>query len=296
MSHAIIEALAIFGAGIAAGTINTVVGSGTLITFPTLLAFGYPPVLANVSNTVGLVPGVASGVYGYRAELTGQRRRVLRLGSASMCGGLVGAILLLVLPAEAFKAIVPALIGLALVLVVVQPWLSEWVAARQQARANARVARVRGRAAAAGPGSDRAWCERQGDKGGNGGPGCPETSTASATGGLVLWLLVFATGIYGGYFGAAQGVLLLGLLGIVFTDGLQRINAVKNVLAGVVNGVAALVFIAFSHVAWGAAGLIAAGSIIGGQVGARVGRRLPPWALRLAIICVGVAALVKLLV
>jgi uncharacterized membrane protein YfcA len=257
VSHAIIEALAIFGAGIAAGTINTVVGSGTLITFPTLLAFGYPPVLANVTNTVGLVPGVASGAYGYRAELTGQRRRVRRLGSASMCGGLVGAILLLVLPAEAFKAIVPALIGLALVLVVVQPLLSKWLAARQQARR--------------------------------------ETNEAIATGGLVVWLLVFATGIYGGYFGAAQGVLLLGLLGIAFTDSLQRINAVKNVLAGLVNGVAALVFIAFSHVAWGAAGLLAAGSIIGGQIGARVGRRLPPWALRLAIICVGVAALVKLL-
>jgi uncharacterized protein len=258
VSHAIFEALAIFGAGIAAGTINTVVGSGTLITFPTLLAFGYPPVLANVTNNVGLVPGVASGVYGYRAELNGQRRRVLRLGSASVCGGLVGAILLLVLPAEAFKAIVPALIGVSLVLVVAQPRLSKWVAARQQARDNA-----------------------------------PEESTA---GGLVVWLLVFATGIYGGYFGAAQGVLLLGLLGIVFTDSLQRINAVKNVLAGMVNGVAALVFIAFSHVAWGAAGLIAAGSIIGGQIGARVGRRLPPRALRLAIICVGVAALVKLLV
>jgi uncharacterized membrane protein YfcA len=295
VSHAIIEALAIFGAGIAAGTINTVVGSGTLITFPTLLAFGYPPVLANVSNTVGLVPGVASGVYGYRAELTGQRRRLTRLASASMCGGLVGAILLLVLPAEAFKAIVPALIGLALVLVVAQPWLSEWVAARQQARANARVARLRARAAVSGQRSDGAWYERPGDEAENGGSGRPETSEAGAAGGLVLWLLVFATGVYGGYFGAAQGVLLLGLLGIAFTDGLQRLNAAKNVLAGLVNGVAALVFIAFSHVAWGAAGLIAAGSIIGGQIGALVGRRLPPWALRLAIVCVGVAALVRLL-
>jgi uncharacterized membrane protein YfcA len=191
-----------------------------------------------------------------------------------VCGGLIGAILLLVLPAAAFKAIVPALIGLALVLVVAQPWLAKWVAARQRARENA-------------PGS--------GDEGENGGSGRPETSEASATGGLVLWLLVFATGIYGGYFGAAQGVLLIGLLGIAFSDGLQRINAVKNVLAGVVNGVAALVFIAFSHVAWGAAGLIAAGSIIGGQIGAVVGRRLPPWALRLTIVVVGVAALVKLL-
>ena len=296
MSHAILEALTIFGAGIAAGTINTVVGSGTLITFPTLLAFGYPPVLANVSNNVGLVPGVASGVYGYRAELTGQRRRVIRLGSASVCGGLLGAILLLVLPAEAFKAIVPALIGLALVLVVAQPWLAKWVAARQRARENAPGSQVKGRAAVSGPGTEGGWREPPVDEGENGGSGRPKTSEASATGGLVLWLLVFATGIYGGYFGAAQGVLLLGLLGIAFTDNLQRINAVKNVLAGLANGVAALVFIAFSHVAWGAAGLIAAGSIIGGQVGARVGRRLPPWALRLAIICVGVAALVKLLV
>ena len=296
MSHAIIEALAIFGAGIAAGTINTVVGSGTLITFPTLLAFGYPPVLANVSNNVGLVPGVASGVYGYRAELTGQRRRVIRLGSASVCGGLAGAILLLVLPAEAFKAIVPALIGVALVLVVAQPWLSKWVAARQQAREGAPGSRVKGCAAVAGPAGGGAGYERPGGAGESAGYERPETSDGSATGGLVVWLLVFATGIYGGYFGSAQGVLLVGLLGIVFTDSLQRINAVKNVLAGIVNGVAALVFIAFSHVAWGAAGLIAIGSIIGGQIGARVGRRLPPWAMRLAIICVGVAALVKLLV
>ena len=118
MSHDLLQALAIFAAGLAAGTINAVVGSGTLITFPTLLAFGYPPVLANVSNNIGLVPGVASGVHGYRAELAGQRRRVIRLGSASVCGGLVGAILLLVLPAGAFKEIVPALIGVALVMIV----------------------------------------------------------------------------------------------------------------------------------------------------------------------------------
>jgi uncharacterized membrane protein YfcA len=212
-----------------------------------------------------------------------------------VCGGLVGAILLLVLPAEAFKAIVPALIGLALVLVVAQPWLAKWVAARQRARENAPGSQVKGRAAVSGPGTEGGWREPPVDEGENGGSGRPETSEASATGGLVLWLLVFATGIYGGYFGAAQGVLLLGLLGIAFTDSLQRINAVKNVLAGVVNGVAALVFIAFSHVAWGAAGLIAAGSIIGGQIGAVVGRRLPPWVLRLAIVVVGIAALVRLL-
>ena len=284
-----LQALAIFAAGLAAGTINTVVGSGTLITFPTLLAFGYPPVLANVSNNVGLVPGVASGVHGYRAELAGQRRRIIRLGSASACGGLVGAILLLVLPAGAFKAIVPALIGVAVVMVLIQPRLARWMARRQLDRPAARD----GDGAVPGP---------LGDSGGGGAasavgvlPATEVDRRAEAVGGPVLWFFVFCAGVYGGYFGAAQGVLLIGMLGIAFSDGLQRINAVKNVLAGLVNGVAAVVFIALTHVDWTIAGLIAAGSILGGQLGARVGRRLPPWGLRLLIVCVGVAALVKLL-
>jgi uncharacterized protein len=263
VSHDLLRALAIFAAGLAAGTINTVVGSGTLITFPTLLAFGYPPVLANVSNNVGLVPGVASGVVGYRAELAGQRRRIIRLGSASLCGGLVGAILLLVLPAGAFKAIVPVLIGIALVMVVFQPRLSKWVARRQPAAADE-----------AAPASQDAALE---------------------VGGPALWVLVFASGVYGGYFGAAQGVLLIGLMGVAFTDSMQRINAVKNVLAGLVNGIAAVVFVLATHIDWGVAGLIAAGAILGGQIGARIGRKLPPWGLRVMIICVGVAALAKLL-
>ena len=288
-----LQALAIFAAGLAAGTINTVVGSGTLITFPTLLAFGYPPVLANVSNNVGLVPGVASGVHGYRAELAGQRRRIIRLGSASACGGLVGAILLLVLPAEAFKAIVPALIGVAVVMVLIQPRLARWMARRQVDRS----------AAARGGGDpdtgpDPARPPRPLDGGTTAVGVLPATDVSrsvEAVGGPVLWFFVFCAGVYGGYFGAAQGVLLIGMLGIAFTDSLQRINAVKNVLAGLVNGVAAVVFIALTHIDWKVAGLIAAGSIIGGQAGARVGRRLPPWGLRLLIVCVGVAALVKLL-
>ena len=302
-----LQALAIFAAGLAAGTINTVVGSGTLITFPTLLAFGYPPVLANVSNNVGLVPGVASGVHGYRAELAGQRRRIIRLGSASACGGLVGAILLLVLPAEAFKAIVPALIGVAVVMVLIQPRLARWMARRQVDRSAARDGDGTG---AVQPGERRrpARTRRRRDGGTAAGgdragaatavgvlPATGVSSRADAIGGPVLWVLVFCAGVYGGYFGAAQGVLLIGMLGIAFTDSLQRINAVKNVLAGLVNGVAAIVFIALTHIDWKVAGLIAAGSIIGGQVGARIGRRLPPWGLRLLIVCVGVAALVKLL-
>jgi uncharacterized protein len=276
--HDLLRALAIFAAGLAAGTINTVVGSGTLITFPTLLAFGYPPVLANVSNNVGLVPGVASGVYGYRSELGGQRRRLIRLGSASVCGGLVGAILLLTLPQSAFQAIVPALIGLAVVMVIIQPRLAKWVAERQRARAA--LAAPDGGAAAIGASAEEASAAANAEE---------------AIGGPVLWVLVFAAGIYGGYFGAAQGVLLIGMLGIALNDSLQRINAAKNVLAGLVNGLAAVVFILATHIDWGVAGLIAAGSIIGGQIGARIGKRLPPWGLRVVIVCVGTAALVKLL-
>ena len=294
MSHDLLQALVIFAVGLAAGTINTVVGSGTLITFPTLLALGYPPVLANVSNNVGLVPGVASGVHGYRAELAGQRQRMIRLGSASLCGGLVGAILLLVLPAGAFKEIVPALIGIALVMVIFQPRLARWMAARQLARsarspapATARALGRDGGAGAVGAGAVSAGAVRV---------AAPVTQEAAVqAGGPVLWVLVFLSGVYGGYFGAAQGVLLIGLMGVAFTDTMLRINAVKNVLAGLVNGVAALVFIAATHIDWGVTGLIACGSILGGQFGARIGRKLPPWGLRVLIICVGVAALAKLL-
>ncbi|MBF6349897.1 MULTISPECIES: sulfite exporter TauE/SafE family protein [Nocardia] len=248
-----LEVLAVFAAGIAAGGINAVVGSGTLITFPVLLAVGLPPVTANVSNTVGLVPGSLSGVIGYRRELAGQRTRLLRYGSASLLGAVVGAVLLLNLPEDAFAAIVPALIIVALVLVVLQPRLSAWVR------------------------------ERQRDK-----------AAAPAHGGPVLLAAIFATGIYGGYFGAAQGVLLVGLLGVFVQDELQRLNAVKNVLALLVNALAAAVFIVVAEIDWRAVALIAAGSIIGGQLGARVGRRLSPNVLRAVIVVVGTIAVVRL--
>jgi uncharacterized protein len=249
-----LQALLVFVAGVWAGTINTVVGSGTLITFPVLLAVGLPPVTANVSNTLGLAPGSISGAIGYRAELTGQRPRLVRLGAASVLGGIVGAILLLKLPAGAFKDIVPVLIVLALVLVIVQPRLSRKFAARAD-----------GERMAVTP---------------------------------VLWVLVFGTGVYGGYFGAAQGVILVATMGVLLDESLQRINAGKNVLAGLVNGVAAIVFILFSraHVNWLAAGLIAVGSVLGGVIGAKVGRRLSPVALRGVIVVVGLFAIAKLIV
>jgi uncharacterized membrane protein YfcA len=245
------DALAIFAAGLAAGTVNVIVGSGSLITFPTLLALGYPPVLANVSNTVGLVPGSVSGVTAYRHELTGQRRRVLQLGSASLVGGLAGAILLLSLPNGVFKAAVPVLIAIAALLMAAQPRIS-------------------------------AALERRGNRRVHGGAG--------------LLVGVFLTGVYGGYFGAAQGVILIALLAIFIDDDLQRLNGVKNVLALVVNAVAGLFFIATTHIAWDVAGLIAAGSIIGGQVGGRYGRRLPAKLLRWVIVIVGLGVAVGLAV
>ncbi len=244
-----VEGILVFLAGVSAGLINTVVGSGTLITFPTLLAVGYPPVLANVSNTIGLVPGSVSGAIGYRRELSGQRQRMRRLGVASVIGGITGAVLLLRLPAAAFEAVVPVLIGLGCVLVVLQPWIAR---------------RVRP----------------------------PES--APAHGSVTVWVLVLLTGVYGGYFGAAQGVLLIAILGLGLDETLQRVNAAKNVLAGIVNGVAAAVFILVAEVAWAAAGLIAAGSIIGGQLGATVGRRLPSPMLRGFVAVVGVVAIIDL--
>ncbi len=246
-----LHAVAIFAAGIVAGTINTVVGSGTLFTFPVLLGFGYAPVTANVSNTVGLVPGSVAGAVGYRAELTGQNRRIVRLGSVSIAGAVLGAALLLILPASAFKAIVPAFIAIALVLIVLQPRINQALE-RRKPQVHERL-------------------------------------------GPVVLLADFATGVYGGYFGAAQGIMLLAILGLALNDDLQRINALKVVLAGAVNLVAGIVFIFAAHIAWGAAVLIAAGSIIGGVAGARVGRRLSPTALRAVIVVVGVIAIVRLL-
>jgi uncharacterized membrane protein YfcA len=257
-----LEITAILLAGVAAGTINTVVGSGTLITFPTLLAFGIPPVTANVSNTIGLVPGSMSGAIGYRRELAGQRRRLVRLGTASLIGGIAGALLLLWLPSSAFDAIVPVLILLGCFLVVVGPRISRRVAARAEARG-----------------------------------GMPEH------GAWWVWPAIAVAGVYGGYFGAAQGVLLVAILGIGIDESMQRHNATKNVLALIVNAVAAAVFVllafvdvpflpesASSSVDWTAAGLIAVGSIVGGQIGATVGRRLPPTVLRGVIVLVGLVA------
>lgn len=245
-----LHALAIVAAGTVAGAVNTIVGSGSLVTFPTLLALGYPPVVANVTNTVGLVPGSVSGAIGYRRELAGQLPRLLRFGLMSLLGGITGAFLLLAAPG-AFSVIVPFLILLACGLMAVQPRL-------------------------AGRGSGTGQLPF----------GCPG----------VLPLLVYLTGIYGGYFGAAQGVLLLAFMSLGLREDLQRLNATKNVLAAIVNGVAAVVFITISHVSWPAALLVAAGATAGGAVGASLGRRIPGRVLRYVVVVGGTIIAVLLLV
>lgn len=253
-----LESVLILTAGIWAGMINTIVGSGTLITFPTLLLFGYPALTANVSNNIGLVAGGISGAWGYRHEAHELRSTLIRLAPASILGALTGAMLLLVLPASSFDAIVPVLIALALVMVIVGPTLQ-----RRTARRKLRL------------GAD--------------------DSAHSATPLLIVG--IFLLGMYGGYFGAAQGILLMGLMGILLSAGIQAINGIKNVLGVIVNAVAAITFMVFAweRIDWKIVALIGAGSLVGGYLGARIGRRLPPLALRSIILLIGVVALVKII-
>ncbi|MFE9030613.1 sulfite exporter TauE/SafE family protein [Streptomyces iakyrus] len=249
------EMAAVLAAGTGAGAVNAVVGSGTLITFPVLLATGLPPVTATVSNGLGLVPGSITAALGYREELRGQRRRVLLLGVGAVLGGLAGAVLLLTLPASAFERIVPVLVGLALVLVACQPWIAQRV---------------------------RRWRA-------SGGP-------VRRDGGPLLFTGLTLASVYGGYFSAAQGIIYVSLMGMLLDETLQRLNAVKNVLAAVVNTVAALLFLFFASFDWTAVVLIAAGSALGGLIGARTGRRLSPAVLRTLIVSVGTVALVHLMI
>ncbi len=245
-------------AGLGAGAINSLVGSGTLITFPTLVAFGVPPVTATMSNAIGLVAGGVSGTWGYRRELRGQWPTLRWQIPASICGALIGSWLLLHLPETVFETVVPVLLILALVLVVLQPKIQKWVLRRTVSDPDGRIGPVR------------------------------------------MSLLVvgtFAVGIYGGYFTAAQGILLMGLFGALLTEHIQRQNATKNLLSLLVNIVAASAYIlvAFDRIDWTVAALIAVGSLIGGYLGARFGRRMSPTVLRAVIVAVGLIGLYRLL-
>ncbi|HUE32322.1 MAG TPA: sulfite exporter TauE/SafE family protein [Mycobacterium sp.] len=255
-SHIILIGLA----GFAAGAINALVGSGTLITFPTLVALGYPPVTSTMSNAVGLVAGSVSGTWGYRVELRGQWDRLRWQIPASLAGAMLGAFLLLHLPPTVFVRVVPVLLVLALVLVVIGPRIQSW---------------ARRRAEEAGRSPEHITRARQ----------------------AVLVLGTFGIGVYGGYFTAAQGILLVGVMGALLPESVQRMNAAKNLLTLVVNVVAAVSYtlVAFDRISWPVAGIIAASSLVGGWVGARYGRRLSPNALRSAIVVVGIIGLYRLL-
>nr|WP_170313119.1 sulfite exporter TauE/SafE family protein [Mycolicibacterium anyangense] len=254
--HMILIALA----GMGAGAINSLVGSGTLITFPTLVTLGYPPVTATMSNAIGLVAGGVSGTWGYRRELSGQWNRLRWQIPASLTGAGIGAFLLLHLPEKVFTKIVPVLLIGALALVVLGPRIQAY---------------ARRRAEEAGRSVDQVSAARM-------------TALVAGT---------FAVGVYGGYFTAAQGILLMGVMGVLLPEDMQRMNAAKNLLSLLVNVVAAVAYtaVAFDRISWAAAGLIAVGSLIGGWLGAHYGRRLSPNALRAVIVVVGLIGLYRLL-
>ena len=236
-------------AGLWAGLINTVVGSGTLVTFPVLVALGYPPVTATTSNAIGLITGSVTGAVGYRSEWAGHGRRLVGYAVASLLGAVGGTVLLLSLPADAFETVVPILVGISVVLVLVQPLLSR---------------RLRDRAAVKGTRSP------------------------------LLYVLIFLVGVYGGYFTAAQGIMLVGVMGLLLTDPLQRLNAFKNTLTAVVNLVAGAIYAVVAPVSWPVVAVLAVSSTVGGLLGASVGKRLPPAVLRGVIVVIGVIAVVYL--
>ncbi len=242
-------AFIIFLTGIVAGMVNAVAGGGSLVTFPVLLALGYPPVLANVSNNIGLTPGTFSSVMIYRRELEGQRKTFFLLGPASIVGSVTGALLLLALPESVFKAAVPPLIALASVLLALQPRIRKWVVRKNHPDLHHKI---------------------------------------------ILVIGVYLTGIYGGYFGAAQGVILITLLAIVLGESMQRVNAMKNLLALAINAIASVYFIVFTNISWSIVLLVSIGTAVGSQIGARYGRKLPDATLRRCIVVVGIAIAIYL--
>jgi uncharacterized membrane protein YfcA len=239
------------GAGFGAGAVNAVAGGGSLVSFPALLAAGYPSVTANVTNNLAVLPGYVGGSLSYRRELQGQGGRIRALAPTAVAGTLLGAVLLLTTPASIFDAVVPWLILAACALLALQP---------------------------------RAAAIAQRRREGRGGSG------AALHGGL------FLGAVYGGYFGAGLGIMLLALLGVLISDDLQRLNALKGVLSLIVTLVAALAFAVFGPIAWDAALVIGSASMAGGAVGVRVARRLPAPVLRAAVITYGVVVAIVLLV
>ncbi|WP_422758648.1 sulfite exporter TauE/SafE family protein [Paenarthrobacter sp. C1] len=250
----ILSSILVFFAGLWAGTINAVVGSGTLVTFPVLIALGVAPVVASMSNAMGLVAGTAAGAWGYRRELAGRGGQLLKLMPASLLGGITGAWLLLHLPEKVFGYVAPVLLVAALLMVLFQPKLQAWIRNREQN---------------------------------------PEHAIKDKSHGILLVVLIYLAGVYGGYFVAAQGILLVGILGVFLSGTMQNANAMKNILTLTVNMVAAVSYLifAFDRINWWVVLLIAVSSTIGGLLGSKVGRKLSPKVLRGVIFTLGIVAL-----
>lgn len=237
-------------AGLVSGAVNAVAGGGSLLVFPALLAVGFPPLAANVTNSVAQWPGYLGIVAGARHELPGQGRRLVLTSIVAVLGAVVGCVLLLVLPGTVFDAVVPVLVLMASALLGLQPWLKRWI-------------------------------------------GTPEAGHPDRT--AVLLPAVFLAAVYGGYFGGALGVILISTLSLCAGDDLRRLNATKAVLSLVVATVTVVIFSLRAPVDWTAVALLAPTTLIGGYVGARLARKLPENVLRAAVVVLGVAVGVYLL-
>jgi uncharacterized membrane protein YfcA len=238
--------------GLGAGIFNGVAGGGSLISFPLLLALGYPALTANVTNTVGIWPGYLGGAAGFRHQISGQRERLVRLSPVAVLGGIAGAILLLTTSSATFRSIAPWLVLAASVLFAAQPLLRRAL-----------------------DGSSHAP---------------PRTRPLLLSGGM------FVASVYGGYFGAGMGVMLLAILGLALPDTIARTSGLRTALSILVNGVAAAVFLIHGGLAWRAVALLTAGSLVGGWIGAKVALSIPAMALRIVVVAVGLTTVVKLLV
>jgi uncharacterized membrane protein YfcA len=250
-----LETVAVLIAGLGAGVMTSTVGVASLLSFPVLVAVGLPPVVANASNTVGMTPGGLSGSFGYREELREHPRMTAAVITTCAVGSVAGAVLLLALPPGVFEAIVPWLILFTCLLVGISPRLSRWL--------------------------------RRNHEGVE-----PESRTRMSP---LTTFFATLTGVYGGYFGAGSGVMMLAVLGLGVDLEFRIINALKTLAVLAANVVATVIFVLVADLDWRAVGVLAAGSIVGGYVGARIGRRLPPTLLRGLVVVVGVVAFVALL-
>jgi uncharacterized membrane protein YfcA len=238
-------------ASVAAGLVNAVAGGGTLIAFPALTVFGIPTVEANIATTVALTPGYLGGTLAQRSDLAGQRPRLLRLLPVAAAGAVAGALLLLATSESLFRAVVPWLLFGACGLLAAQDRIRTAVDRRHERRAEAGRAR-------------------------------------HATGlGPVVLAITFASAVYGGYFGAGLGVVLLAVLGVALDDDLRRINALKQLLSLVINTVASVLLLFSGRLPWAATAVMAVGSLVGGTLGGHVAGRLDPVLFRRLVIAVG---------